>query len=264
MGHVSRDARLTFILLWTLADDSGRLRGNSRMLASLLFPYDEDAGRLMDGWLGELERECCIARYVVEGSTFIEVRKWLSHQKIDKPSASRLPPFTESSRGFAKAREGSSEDLDLDLGMDQGREGTSPPALVVDEVLPGPSAAGLLCRAIKAAGVADVNPGHPDLLRLIAGGIPSETFTAAAADLSAKGRGRFLLLLKTVEGQWNDAQAAGPVAAAVVADPWETRAGVDSIAKQLGIHPWDECCEFRVFKARVRAEFDRKNGVKAA
>ncbi len=30
MGNVSRDARLTFIQLWTLADDSGRLRGSSR------------------------------------------------------------------------------------------------------------------------------------------------------------------------------------------------------------------------------------------
>ena len=41
MGNVSRDARLTFVQLFTLADDEGRLRGNSRMLASLLFPYDD-------------------------------------------------------------------------------------------------------------------------------------------------------------------------------------------------------------------------------
>ena len=29
MGRVSRDARLTFILLWTMADDAGRLRSCS-------------------------------------------------------------------------------------------------------------------------------------------------------------------------------------------------------------------------------------------
>ena len=57
MGRVSRDARLTFIMLWTIADDSGRLRGNSRMLASLLFPYDDDAPHLIDAWLDELDRE---------------------------------------------------------------------------------------------------------------------------------------------------------------------------------------------------------------
>ena len=51
MGRVSREARLCFILLWTIADDAGRLRGNSRMLASLLYPYDDDAKKQYpDGW----------------------------------------------------------------------------------------------------------------------------------------------------------------------------------------------------------------------
>src|SRR6478672_1250768 len=63
MGNVSRDARLTFIQLWTIADDEGRLRGNSRMLASLLYPYDDDAKRLIDKWLLELESQSCITRY---------------------------------------------------------------------------------------------------------------------------------------------------------------------------------------------------------
>ena len=125
MGRVSRDARLTFIQLWTLADDSGRLRGNSRMLASLLFPYDDDAKKLIEGWLGELEGENCIVRYVVDDTSYIQVCNWLSHQKIDKPSASKLPPFDESSRKVAKPREPSSGDLDQGSGSrtkDQGRD----------------------------------------------------------------------------------------------------------------------------------------------
>lgn len=93
-----------------------------------------------------------------------------------------------------------------------------------------PTPAGVLCRAIKAAGVADVNPGHPDLLRLIAGGIPTETFTAAASALSSKGKGRFLLLLKTVEGQWNDAQAAPALAAAAALAP-----GVSAVAQTAAL-----------------------------
>jgi hypothetical protein len=116
MGRVSRDARLTFILMWTLADDSGRLRGNSRMLASLLYPYDDDASGLIEGWLTELEREGCIARYSPDGTSYIEIRNWLKHQKIDKPSASKLPAFDESSRKVANPLEPSSEDLDLDQG----------------------------------------------------------------------------------------------------------------------------------------------------
>lgn len=120
MGRVSRDARLTFIQLWTLSDDAGRLRGNSRMLASLLFPYDDDAPKLIDKWLGELERECCIVRYTADGASYVEVCNWLSHQKIDKPSASKLPCPDEGSRSIANTREESSEDQGSE---DQGREG---------------------------------------------------------------------------------------------------------------------------------------------
>jgi hypothetical protein len=123
MGRVSRDARLLFVELWTICDDAGRTRAASRMLASLLFPYDDDAPALIDGWLGELEAEGCIVRYTIDGTTYLQVSKWLSHQKIDKPSPSRFPQFDESSRIVAKPRECSSEDLGprtVDLGMDQG------------------------------------------------------------------------------------------------------------------------------------------------
>lgn len=120
MGRISRDARLTFIQCWTLADDEGRLRGNSRMLASLLFPYDDDAPALIDGWLGELERESCIVRYQAEGQSYIQIHNWLNHQKIDHASKSKIPAFDESSRIVAKPREPSSEDQGLDQGKDQG------------------------------------------------------------------------------------------------------------------------------------------------
>jgi hypothetical protein len=133
MGKVSRDARLLFVQMWTLADDSGRLRGNSRMLASLLFPYDDDAPSLISGWLSELERENCIVRY--EGpdqSSYVQVCKWKSHQKIDKPSESKIPPPEscpprEPSRKVANALEPSipsraRADQDQGPGRDQGED----------------------------------------------------------------------------------------------------------------------------------------------
>ena len=126
MGRVSRDARLCFVELWTLADDSGRLRGSSRMLASLLFPYDDDAPSLIDGWLWELQDENCIIQYEDEGQHYIQIVNWLQHQKIDKPSKSFIPAFGESSRILSNPLECSSEDLGprtKDLGprtKDQG------------------------------------------------------------------------------------------------------------------------------------------------
>lgn len=90
MGRVSRDARLTFIQLWPQCDDTGRLRANSRMLASVLFPYDEDAPKLIDGWLAELEKHGCIVRYSVANDEYLAICHW-EHQKIDHPLPSKLP-----------------------------------------------------------------------------------------------------------------------------------------------------------------------------
>jgi hypothetical protein len=105
MGRVSRDARLLFILLWTIADDSGRTRAASRMLASLLFPYDDDARLLIDEWLAELDAAGCIVRYEVQGQRYLEICNWLKHQRIDKPSKPQHPSPREGSRVFAESSE---------------------------------------------------------------------------------------------------------------------------------------------------------------
>jgi hypothetical protein len=98
------------------------------MLASLLYPYDDDAKGNIDTWLAELETEHCIRRYEANGDSYIEVCNWLQHQKIDKPSKSKFPSFDDSSRIVANPREGSSEDQGSRT-KDQGpKEGSTPPA----------------------------------------------------------------------------------------------------------------------------------------
>ena len=156
MGNVSRDARLTFILLWTLADDEGRLRGNSRMLASLLFPYDDGedghvstTGKNVEAWLDELEREGCIVRYQIDGAAYVQVSNWLIHQKIDKPSKSKIPSFDESSRNLANPLEVSSEE---GKGKDQGVEGSGEDSTAPLPASP-PSRLGQLCILLRGAGV---------------------------------------------------------------------------------------------------------------
>ena len=144
MGRVSREGRLLFILLWTVADDSGRTRAASRMLASLLYPYDDDAPSKIGIWLTELEAEGCIDRYSIDGSTYLQIRNWCKHQKIDKPSASKIPPFDESSRILANPRESSTTDQDQDLDQERDlgsgkdhrarREASAKPDDLTDEV----------------------------------------------------------------------------------------------------------------------------------
>lgn len=117
MGRLSRDARLLFVQLWTIVDDDGKARAASRLLASLLYPYDDDAPALIDGWLAELEAEGCIQRYTVCGASYLQVCKWADHQKIDRPSVSKLPSppsIVDNNANSTKARE-QSRGVDADL-----------------------------------------------------------------------------------------------------------------------------------------------------
>lgn len=57
IGRLSRDARLLLLMLFTVADDYGHARAATRMLASLLYPYDADAPERIEGWLIELEEQ---------------------------------------------------------------------------------------------------------------------------------------------------------------------------------------------------------------
>lgn len=101
------------------------------MLASLLFPFDDDAPRLIDGWLAELEREQCILRYTVYGNAYLQVINWGKHQKIDHPSSSRLPPPPEKTETLSNPRE-SSRSLAPDLGPRIGSYRDADASLVDD------------------------------------------------------------------------------------------------------------------------------------
>jgi hypothetical protein len=99
------------------------------MLASLLYPYDDDAKKHIDSWLGELDKVGCIQRYQVDGDSFLSINKWGVHQKIDKPTPSKLPTPPESSRILANPRESSSRVADSPSADRKGMEGnvSAPP-----------------------------------------------------------------------------------------------------------------------------------------
>jgi hypothetical protein len=99
MRAVSPLARLTFIQLWLVADDAGRLGAFPRYLALELYPGDKEAIGLLPGWLDELERQHCIERYTVDKLEYLRIVNWRRHQKIYHPTPSRLPARPE---GFSK------------------------------------------------------------------------------------------------------------------------------------------------------------------
>lgn len=113
LGRVSRDARLLFVNLFTIADDAGRARASSRLLASLLYPFDDDAAHLIDGWLNELSNVGAVRIYDVDGTAYLDIPKWLEHQKIDRPSPSRLPEYSAKPREPSRALDALPRTLDL-------------------------------------------------------------------------------------------------------------------------------------------------------
>jgi len=135
LGRVSREARLLFIGLFSCCDDVGRARASSRLLASRLFPYDDDAFKRLPSWIAELEKQGCIRIYVVDGESYLDLPKWANHQKIDKPSASKLPSFDdvrEGSRGFEN------NSLGTGNGNREEEQGEDSATVVVPDVLAKP------------------------------------------------------------------------------------------------------------------------------
>ena len=91
MGGISRDARLLFLMLFTVVDDEGRARAAPRMLASVLFPYYADAPMRIPEWMDELESKNCVIVYAIADHTYLQIVNWTLHQRIDKPTKSKFP-----------------------------------------------------------------------------------------------------------------------------------------------------------------------------
>lgn len=96
------------------------------------------------------------------------------------------------------------------------------PAMAAEVIAPSaPSMAAAVCIALKAIGIAAVNPSHPELTALLDNGADIGMFVYAAHDSVKKGKG-FNYLLAAVKGQIADAKnIAGRAGVAAVA-PTET------------------------------------------
>ena len=69
-----------------------------------------------------------------------------------------------------------------------------------------PTDAGRVCGLMRQAGIADTNPGHPDLLALLAAGATDAEFAGAASGAVGKSKG-FAYALGMLKGQRSEAAA---------------------------------------------------------
>ncbi|SDX45816.1 hypothetical protein SAMN05444487_11847 [Marininema mesophilum] len=92
VGMVDPMARLTFMGLISQADDEGRMGGHPALIKSQVFPYDAQiTPDQVREWLGYLEEKELIQQYTVAGQLYISLPNFLKHQKINRPTPSKLP-----------------------------------------------------------------------------------------------------------------------------------------------------------------------------
>ncbi|MFJ4007371.1 hypothetical protein ACIPWL_28490 [Streptomyces sp. NPDC090023] len=93
LAEVTVEAERTFYGLLTQADDHGRHRDNAAIIAGLLWPLRaEHTSVHVEDDLHQLATAHLICRYTgCDGRRYLHIVTWADHQKIDKPSQSRLP-----------------------------------------------------------------------------------------------------------------------------------------------------------------------------
>jgi len=108
LARVSIQARYTFVLLITQADDDGLLRAESRQLLGQLYPYDDTVTtEMLSGWLQELADAGRIRlRKTVDGGQVAEVVNFNKHQLIRKRAKPHLANLLEPLPGDGRSSSG--------------------------------------------------------------------------------------------------------------------------------------------------------------
>lgn len=108
-SKLSTLGKLVFIGMFSLADDEGKGRCNPVYLKSTLFPYEEDIRSAdIDKTLSEIGSNMSVILYSCDGSSYYWLYNWDNWQKIDKPSASKIPDFDEKTMERIKFDDNSS------------------------------------------------------------------------------------------------------------------------------------------------------------
>lgn len=90
------EVRLTFIGLWTHVDDQGRCVDDARLVKAALWPLDDRTAAEIGKDLQILSEASLITRYKVGERSYLMVNSWMEHQRINRPSRSKIPGLESS------------------------------------------------------------------------------------------------------------------------------------------------------------------------
>ena len=91
IADLTPEQRLTFIGLWTHADDAGRCVDDARLIKAAIWPLDDRTAADIEIDLKALTESSLITRYTLNRKRYIAVTGWDEHQRINRPTPSKLP-----------------------------------------------------------------------------------------------------------------------------------------------------------------------------
>ncbi|MFI7448140.1 hypothetical protein ACIBQX_11635 [Nonomuraea sp. NPDC049714] len=117
IASLPMSARLTFIGLWTHADDNGVAADNVRLIAAAIWPLEDDPLEALVRTREDLRRLSeagLIVRYEAAGRALLFITSWDEHQKVSHPGKPRYvrPTPDEIDDAFAMAYMLSCDDED--------------------------------------------------------------------------------------------------------------------------------------------------------
>ncbi len=92
LATVSRDARLTYIGMWTHSDDFGVIRGGATWIRSRVYPNEIITLGVFRRWLDELEKIKRIWPYKIQREPYYYIPTFLDHQTIDRRNVTNRNP----------------------------------------------------------------------------------------------------------------------------------------------------------------------------
>lgn len=124
-AQLTREQRLFYVALWNEADDQGRLLANPRRLLGIIFPFDSDIHeQFIEDSLRALAATGRVVLYEVDGTPYAQLTKFADHQRINRPTESRIPsPDSELATTHGGLSEDSVSPQPLEVGAGEREVG---------------------------------------------------------------------------------------------------------------------------------------------
>jgi hypothetical protein len=116
--------RLTWIGLWTYADDAGRGVDDARLVKGEIWAlHDKQTAKTVEKHLQAIADAGMICRYETGGRRYLHVINWRRHQTINRPQPSMIPPCPVHDSFSEPAVNDHDTDTDPSRQEGKGREG---------------------------------------------------------------------------------------------------------------------------------------------